>query len=97
MKSFSLNQPTGLIQSVITDDSESSVCVCVCHHRNPGSWWTGEFGSKSLLIKLAYLKTFLCFCCFVAFVHFDILLGFWVFTNQPHMHNGGGGWQGEGL
>ena len=56
-RDFSLNQPTGPIQSL-----SCVVCVylCLCHHRNPASQWTGHFWLKSISLTLTYLYTFSC-------------------------------------
>ena len=43
---------------------------------------------------LAYLQTFLGFCCFDVFLRLDLFLFFLLFANQPTVHNGelaGGG------
>ena len=44
--------------SLWVEMSVSRVCVCVCHHGNPASRWTGDFGSKNVSLILSYLLTF---------------------------------------
>ena len=91
---FSLIWPSGPIQSLSCDVYQScvcvSVCVCVCHRRN-----SDFLVDWILLIKEHFanigitLDTFCFLLFFIDFLSFDTLLGFWVFANQPVVHNGG--------
>ena len=60
---FSLNQPSGPIQSLRRNDCKLSVCLpsnSVPLQKNT-SRWTGDFWSKSVSLILAYLRIFFIF------------------------------------
>ena len=40
---FSMNRPTGPIQSLSRNVRQSCVCGCLCHRGNTASGWTGDF------------------------------------------------------
>ena len=49
---FSLDRPSGTIQSLACNVRESSVCVCAPSRK---ILWTGNFWLKSVSLKLEYL------------------------------------------
>ena len=71
--------------SVSKSRCPSIINVCLCHTWKPASRWTGDFWSVAN--NWIPLDIFM-FCCFNNYFAFK-KLGFWVFANQPTVHNGG--------